>query len=825
MGRARVDAEQAEQLTGPDRGVAMRAVVMVLRGRLRQHWKSWLALSVLVAVAGGFVLATTAAGRRTAAAVPGFTARHGYDVIVYSGRQLPQLTRLPHVVSVTPVPAAFAVTLRCASCRSPIDTENTLINEVPPGQLPRMVMLLSGRMPRQSDPGEVLASFTLAQANGVRVGSVIRTQVASLAQLHGHPADPSPVLRPALRVVGIVAAESEFPSGAAKHYDLYTTTGFAAAVNRRAALQRTYYARFARGAADLAGLDSRFRSLSVYGTYDLDAAADAVESSIRPQVIGWYALAGLAALAALVVIGQAVARQAATERADHAALSAVGLRPSQLAAVALARSALIGAAGAAGAVLAAVLASPLTPVGEARIAVPSPGQLSFDPVALPLGAVALVAAVTALSVWPAVRHARSPRTSPPWRASPVTVAVGRAAAAAGLPATALIGIRHALERGRAGQPLGTAVLGTVMAVAALSATAVFGASLTHLVSSPALYGAPFQAYFASDGLPGSQAEVTGPLLDSLRNDRAISQITLGAFVAVNVNGRHVRTVTMTPVRGPALLSAVDGRLPRGDRDIMLGVATMRAAGARVGGTVRVTVSDPAGARRDTRFRVIGRASLNAGTGGLGNGAVMTTQAFVRAQCPPGRAQGACQHRARQGMETVVLVRAAGGPAGSAALARHIRRYPLLTYRPAKPTVLVNFGESVNFPLLFGVALSLFGAATMLHLLLVSVTRRRRETGLLKSLGFVRRQVAAAVCWQATTVAAFGIAVGAPLGIASGRVLWRVFATNFGVIPVPVVPPLLVLALAAGVLVTANVLAAVPALLAARSHPGDLLRAE
>ena len=136
----------------------------------------------------------------------------------------------------------------------------------------------------------------------------------------------------------------------------------------------------------------------------------------------------------------------------------------------------------------------------------------------------------------------------------------------------------------------------VMAVAALSATAVFGASLTHLVSSPALYGAPFQAYFASDGLPGSQAEVTGPLLDSLRNDRAIRQITLGAFVAVNVNGRHVRTVTMTPVRGPALLSAVDGRLPRGDRDIMLGVATMRAAGARVGGTVRVTVSDPAGAR-------------------------------------------------------------------------------------------------------------------------------------------------------------------------------------------------------------------------------------
>jgi ABC-type antimicrobial peptide transport system permease subunit len=173
----------------------------------------------------------------------------------------------------------------------------------------------------------------------------------------------------------------------------------------------------------------------------------------------------------------------------------------------------------------------------------------------------------------------------------------------------------------------------------------------------------------------------------------------------------------------------------------------------------------------------------------------------------------------------VLVRAAPGAAGQAALARHIRQYPDLTYRPAKPTVLVNFGESVNFPLLFGVALSLFGAATMLHLLLVSLARRRRETGLLKALGFVRRQVAAAVCWQTTTVALVGIVVGAPIGIAVGRVLWRVFATNFGVVPVPVAEPLPLAALVAGVLAVANLLAIVPALLAARYHPGQLLRAE
>ena len=808
----------------------MRAVIMVLRGRFRQHWKSWLALSLLVAVAGGFVMTAAAAGHRTAAAFGEFAARHGYDVIVYSGQPLPQMARLPHVSSVTPVVVTISGAAGCASCRKPIDTPNFLVNEVPPQQqLPRMVTLLAGRMPDQSDPSEVLASFTLAKDNGVRIGSVIRVQLGSPAQLRGGPADRSPVLHPALRVVGIVAAESEFPSGTSPHYDLYATTAFAAAVNHRAALMSTYYVRFVHGAADLAGFHSRLRSLNVYGTYDLDAAADAVEASIRPQVIGWYVLAGLAALAALAVIGQAMARQTVTERADQHALSALGVRPREFALLALLlallRALLTGAAGAAGAVLVTVLASPLTPVGEARLAVPSPGSMSFDPVVLPLGALAVLAAVTAVSAWPALRYARLPSNRPQRPAGTVTVTAGQAAALAGLPAPALIGIRHAFERGRGGQPVGTALLGTVMAVAALCATAVFGASLTHLVSTPALYGAPFQAYFAGDGEPGSQAVVNGPLLDSLRKDRAIEQITLGAFVEVNVNGRHVRTIAMTPLRGAALLSAVDGRLPSGNRDIMLGVATMHATGARLGGTVRVTVSDPAGVRHEARFRVIGRASLNAGATGLGNGAVMTTSAFVDAQCPPGGGQPACQRAVRRGIASVVLVRAAPGPAGSAALARHIRTYPNLTYRPAKPTVLVNFGESVNFPLLFAVALSVFGAATMVHLLLVSVARRRTEAGLLKVLGFVRRQVAAAVCWQATAVALVGIVVGAPVGIAAGRVLWRVFATNFGVVPVEVVEPLLLAALVTGVLAAANVVAAIPALLAARSHPAELLRTE
>ena len=75
---------------------------------------------------------------------------------------------------------------------------------------------------------------------------------------------------------------------------------------------------------------------------------------------------------------------------------------------------------------------------------------------------------------------------------------------------------------------------------------------------------------------------------------------------------------------------------------------------------------------------------------------------------------------------------------------------------------------MNFALLFGGLLALFGAATMVHLLLVSVTRRRTEAGLLKMLGFLRRQVAAVVGWQAAAVVLVGTLAGVPLGIAPAR---------------------------------------------------------
>jgi ABC-type antimicrobial peptide transport system permease subunit len=122
-------------------------------------------------------------------------------------------------------------------------------------------------------------------------------------------------------------------------------------------------------------------------------------------------------------------------------------------------------------------------------------------------------------------------------------------------------------------------------------------------------------------------------------------------------------------------------------------------------------------------------------------------------------------------------------------------------------------------------LAVFGAATLTHLLVVSVSRRRREIGLLKVLGFVNRQVASAVVWQSTTLALVGIVIGVPLGIVAGRTIWRAFANNLGVVPVSIVPIWLAGALVAGVVIVANMLAIGPALLATRSKPARLLRTQ
>jgi hypothetical protein len=198
--------------------------------------------------------------------------------------------------------------------------------------------------------------------------------------------------------------------------------------------------------------------------------------------------------------------------------------------------------------------------------------------------------------------------------------------------------------------------------------------------------------------------------------------------------------------------------------------------------------------------------------------------YANAACPPGAHRAACLKASFSGpIAGGILATVVPGQRGRAAVTHYLDTYPAITALPITPTSLVNFGEAVNFPLIFGVMLGASGSATLVHLLLVSVSRRRREIGLLKALGFVNGQVAASVAWQATTLALAGVVIGVPLGIVIGQAVWIAFASNLGVVPVSVVQIWLLAALCAGVLVVANLLAVAPALTATRSRSGDLLR--
>ena len=667
----------------------MGAVGLLLRAQLRQHGKSWLALAALAALAGGLVMAAAATARATAAAFPGFVSRYGYDDIVYTPKLLPQLAQMPQVTRAVPTRAPFVAAVGCASCGAINASQSFDAFELTPRDLARTVKLVSGRMPDQSDPGQTLASTTFADDSGVRIGSVIQIYTPTPAQISRIGSDstaapPTPaqlaqVPHRSVRVTGLVVTENEFPAGAGGRYDLFPTQAWAAAVNPHTQVLTFYYVKLRHGATDQAAFDSQLRPLQTLGADDLDNDAAAVQRSIAPQVVGWWVLAGLIALAGLAVLGQAAARQFSTDADDHAALSAMGVRARQFVLLGLARAFVIGVAAAAGAVALAAALSPLTPVGVARLAAVDPGAVSLDPLVILIGVPGTVAALLLLSLWPAIRHARlgRPESLPP--PAGLALSVVRGVTAIGAPPSMLVGVRYALERGRgrAPVPVGTALLGTVLAVTALSATTVFGASLARLINSPALYGVPYNVAFSNTGSdPGVEAVLTGPLVSTLERDPAIDQITEAAAVELNVNGHHVRAVAVHAVHGAPLISSVDGRLPRSDQDIVLGAATLRGLGAAAGDSVRTTVDDPVtGAALTTRFRVSGRASFapSFGTGGFGTGAALTVNGLLRAQCPPGvtgPAAAICRQKAQQGLVYSVLVHAVPGPSGAAALARY-----------------------------------------------------------------------------------------------------------------------------------------------------------
>ena len=128
------------------------------------------------------------------------------------------------------------------------------------------------------------------------------------------------------------------------------------------------------------------------------------------------------------------------------------------------------------------------------------------------------------------------------------------------------------------------------------------------------------------------------------------------------------------------------------------------------------------------------------------------------------------------------------------------------------------------PLILALGLAAAVTVSLAAALLASVRLRRPRHALLKALGLTRGQIRATVAGQASVILVVAAAAGIPLGIAVGHWAWAAFAGSLGVAPVTVVPGLALAAGAGGLLLAGNLLAAIPASVAARTRPAALLRA-
>ncbi|HUL27293.1 MAG TPA: ABC transporter permease [Streptosporangiaceae bacterium] len=564
----------------------------------------------------------------------------------------------------------------------------------------------------------------------------------------------------------------------------------------------------------------------------LDILHHEVQQGIEPQAVALAILAGLAVLALLVLAGQALAQLLERSTPDLAGLRAMGTSRAQAALA----SGLAGAGavlvGTALAVAGAVAVSPLAPVGAVREFDPARG-VQADPLVLAGGGCVLAAALLAVLSVLAWRSARPPAHIPAARAS----SVASAAAAAGLPVTAVVGTREALERGAGRRPVPVlaTLIGSVVAVMAVAMAVVFGASLAGLVANPARYGWNWTLLMDTQGGYGSWSPAQMDRLVS--GQRGVTGWSTFAFTQVPVDGQTVPVLGLTRHLGSVEPPTTSGQPIAGPRQIELGVATLRQLGKRVGDTVTVGTG-----RARRTLTIVGTVTLPsigltiADHVSLGRGAMLADSTLLRIQgLSPSLSvqQAASAAVAVPAFPSAVAIDMAPGASSKALVARisdaNPGGTPGGTYRLPQNRIqgaaIVDAARMGSQPLALALAATAGAVLSLALALLASVRRRRRELALLKTLGLTRRQVMAAVAWQASVILVIAALAGVPLGVAAGHWAWDAFATSLGAVPVTVVP---VPALLAGffiLLVAGNLLAAGPGAVAARTPPAAVLRAE
>jgi len=813
-------------------------VGLELRADVRRRWRAMLGLALLLGLIGGVVLTAAAGARRTDTAYPRLLSwanaaqvnlsppAAGFPADYYAA-----VARLPQVAAATTM-VQYQVVLPTARYALPTQVTALSSPDHAFGVTIDRVKVLQGRMYDPVKPGQAMIDSQLAALEHVGPGGTLR-----LLGVRSNPAG-SRDLRGAVPLGSATGGGNTEPTALLSSFPVPNAATTMSSGNQAAVRLRPGATEAGLIAAATA-LAARYRDTGGHIlTISQANLGAATQRAIHPQAVALAAFAALTGLIALAVLSQLLTRQLALESAEFPVLRALGATRASLVALSLIRLAVVTLAGAVLTVGVVVAASPLMPIGPARLAEPHPGaEVNLAILGAGFAAITLLPlALLAGAAWRAARQASvvpGPLGAAAPKASARRSRISGALAGAG-SVTGGIGVAMALEpgRGRTAVPVRSALAGSVVAVAALTAAAVFGTSLASMITTPRAYGQNWDAqldleFYGAPGALGARIMATEP---------AITGYAAGNYGTLTIAGQTVPAIGLDQPRGGDYLTIRTGRAPAGPGEIALGAQTLRAIHARVGQVVPVTVqlaSTGSSVRRNMRITGVtvlpdfGRGPFT--PTGLGIGAVTTGPVLSAVSVPDEttlcRAQETCYNffllRYRPGTDESAAATAltsaitsAGCPRGFCAVTADQR-----------PSDIKNYASVRDTPLVLAAALILFAAGTLAHVLLTGVRRRRRDLALLKTLGFTRSQVLGVVAWQATAFAAVTLLIGLPLGVLAGRWAWALFANAAGVAAQAAVPlPVMLLAIPV-TLVLANLIAAWPGWTAARLRPAAVLRAE
>ncbi len=832
------------------------------RATFRRRWPGYLALVGLIGLVGGTALASIAAARRTQSSFPAFLAGTnpadltfstygtGPDSSAndYSARLTSEIAHLPQVRRMSTWVGVFGAPLK--SDGSPDLAAFSQVNVA--ASLSGLYFdmdratAVAGRMANPDHIDEFVTTALGAHLMGLHVGQQVPTGFYSAAQ-GSQPGFGTPKVAPLRRVdmklVGLVVFNNEVVEDDADR--LPTNVLYTPALTRSllgpGTTQGTWYGlQLVHGGRDAPAVERSIIDLLPAGAasfFRVTSIGEArVEHAVKPEALAIAVFGIIAAFATLAVAAQSVSRQLRADTVDLDVLRALGASP-----VTTATDGVVGLLGAIvlGSFLAcavAVALSPLAPLGPVRNVYPARG-IALDWTVLGAGLVVLLGALGALTLALGFREAPHRATLRSRRASTVV----HAATSAGLPAPAVVGVRFALEpgQGRAAVPVRSALSGTALAVTMVVATLTFGSGLGTLVTHPALYGWNWSyALNSINNIPPQAVAI-------LNHDPEVAAWAGEQNLTLQIDGLNVPSFLgdSHPALGPPILS---GHALDGADQIVLGAATLAALHKHVGDTVTVAYGTPRNAPLDvppTPLVIVGTATMPAITTSatladhpsMGVGALVSTAiappAFVHVVTNPDptlNGPGMVLVRLRNGVSPTAgladLQRIASAANAAFAADPHGQGDTVDVLTVQRPAEIVNYRSTGATPLVLASGLATGALATLCLTLFASVRRRRRDLALLKTLGFTRRQLAATVAWQASTAAVIGIVVGIPLGVALGRQLWILFARQIYAVPRPTVP-LSILVVAAGTVALANLVAAVPGRIAARTPAALVLRTE